>query len=263
MPYITPEIVMRGRFDENPRPEWKTAVLCFRDLTGSRLLVQGLGARPLGYQVLSGRGEFPGNPLPDTHELVIGQAKVGVIANCGWGGPQAAMLVEELAYIGVTRIIGSGAVGSFDPTIPKGSQVVAQVALTTDGTSQAYTDAPELRGDPRLCSLAQAAGERPSTGVRMVCAVTYDALYRETEADVEAWAKQGAQVVNMETSALYAASATCGISSVWLGHVSDCVRGSEWEEWSDIEDMTATSAKIALEMLIRMHSCDSGENDEA
>ena len=263
MPYITPEVFMQGRFDDNPRPEWKTAVLCFRDLEGSGLLVQGLGARPLGYQVLTGMGEFPGNPLPYTHELAIGQARVGVIARCGWGGPQTAILVEELAYIGVTKIIGIGAVGSIDPAIPKGSQVVAQVALTTDGTSKAYTDAPELMGDALLCSLALAAGERLSTGVRKVCAVTTDAIYRETEAVVEAWRTKGAQVVNMETSALYAASATCGISSVWIGHVSDSMRGSEWEEWTGIEDMTVVSAKLVLAMLIEMYSPAVAENDGA
>jgi len=67
----------------------------------------------------------------------------------------------------------------------------------------------------------------------------------------------------METSALYAASATCGVRSVWFGHVSDCLGGSEWEEWTAIEDMTAMSAKLGLEMLIQMHSRDSGGNDEA
>jgi uridine phosphorylase len=208
-------------------------------------------------------GEFPGNPLPYAHELAMGHANVGVIARCGWGGPQTAILVEELAYIGVTKIIGIGAVGSIDPAIPKGSQVVAQVALTSDGTSKAYTDAPELKGDAQLCSLSLAAGEKLSTAVRMVCAVTTDALYRETEAEVEAWRKQGAQVVNMETSALYAVSATCGISSVWLGHVSDCLGGREWEEWTDIEDMTVMSAKLGLEILIEMHSPAVAENDGA
>ena len=117
---------MRGRFDANPCPDWKTAVLCFRDLEGSRLLVQGLGATPLGYQVITGMGEFPGNPLSYTHELTIGNAHVGVIARCGWGGPQTAILVEELAYIGVTEIIGIGAAGSIDPAITKGSQLVVR-----------------------------------------------------------------------------------------------------------------------------------------
>lgn len=252
MPFITPEVLMRGRFDYNAQPQWKTAILCFRDLEGSRLLVRGLGARPLGYQVLSGMDEFPGNPSPFAHEITFRQANVGVIARCGWGGPQTAILVEELAYIGVTKIIGIGAVGSIDPAILKGSQVVAQVALTSDGTSKAYIDAPELKGNALLCSLALAAGERLSIGVQKVCAITTDALYRETEADVEAWRKQGAQVVNMETSALYASSAACGISSLWLGHVSDCVRESEWEEWTDTEEMTVISAKLGLEMLIQL-----------
>jgi purine-nucleoside phosphorylase len=252
MPYITPEVFMQGRFDDNPRPEWTTAVLCFRDLEGSGLLVQELGARPLGYQVLTGMEEFPGNPFPYAHELAIGQAKVGVVARCGWGGPQTAILVEELAYLGVTRIIGIGAAGSIDSTIPKGSQVVAQAALTTDGTSKAYTDAPELKGDELLCSLALAAGERFSTGIRKVCVVTTDALYRETEAEVRTWRARGGQVVNMETSALYAASETCKISSLWIGHVSDCLVGVEWEDWSDIADMTVMSARIGLDILTQM-----------
>ena len=57
----------------------------------------------------------------------------------------------------------------------------------------------------------------------------------------------------METSPLYAVSATCGISSLWIGHVSDCMVGSEWEEWIDIKDMTVISAKLVLGMLTEMH----------
>jgi purine-nucleoside phosphorylase len=263
MPYITPEVFMQGRFDDHPRPEWKTAVLCFRDLEGSGLLVQELGARPLGYQVLTGMDEFPGYPYPYAHELAIGEAKVGVIARCGWGGPQTAILVEELAYIGVTKIIGIGAAGSIDHAIPKGSQVVAQAALTTDGTSQAYTDAPELKGDALLCSLALAAGDKLATGIRKVCAVTTDALYRETEAEVSTWRARGGQVVNMETSAFYAASQTCRIRSLWIGHVSDCLVGGEWEEWSDIEEMTIMSARLGLEILTQMYGQAGRENGEA
>jgi uridine phosphorylase len=206
--------------------------------------------------------EFPGNPLPYAHELAIGHAKVGVIARCEWGGPQTAILVEELAYIGVTRIIGIGAAGSIDPAIPKGSQVVAQTALTSDGTSQAYTVVPDLKGDATLCSLALAAGERLFTGIHKVCAVTTDALYRETEADVCIWRARGGQVVNMETSALYAASEICRISSLWIGHVSDCLVEGEWVEWSDIEDMTVVSARLGLEILTQMYGRASRENGE-
>ena len=262
MPYITPEAVMRDRFDDNPRPEWATAVLCHRDLEGSRLLVEGLGAERLGYQVLWGMYEFPGSP-PHAHQVLIGQARVGVIARCHWGGPQAAMLVEELAYLGVTRIIGIGACGSIDPGLPKGSQVVVDTALTTDGTSRAYTDEAELGADPQLRALALSAGEKLSCRVHIVRAVATDAIYRETEDDVIAWRSRGAQVVNMETSALYAASAICGIRSVWIGHVSDCLVGSEWEQWTDVEDMAVVSARLGLEMLMQLHGSSAATSDPA
>ena len=235
-----------------PDPQWTTAVLCFRDLEGSRLLVDRLGAVPLGYQVISGMEEFSGNPLPYAHELAIGETKAGVIARCEWGGPQTAFVVEELAHIGVNQILGIGAGASIDPDIPKGSQVVAQTALLTDGTSKAYSDRAEMKGDPLLCSLALSAGQSLVTRVHPVCTVTTDAIYRETEAQVSTWRAQGGQVVNMETAALYAASETCGIRSLWIGHVSDCIVGGQWEEWSDIEDMTVMSARLGLEILTQM-----------
>ncbi|MCJ7548548.1 MAG: hypothetical protein MUQ30_02575 [Anaerolineae bacterium] len=263
MRHITPEAFMHGRFDIHPRPQWKAAVLCFRDLEGSRQLVEELGALPLGYKVITGMEEFPGNPLAYAHELTIGEAKVGVIARCEWGGPQTAFVVEELAHIGVTQIIGIGACGSIDPDIPKGSQVVAPTALLTDGTSKAYSsDETEITGDPLLCSLALSAGQSLSTKVTSVRTVTTDAIYRETEADVRTWREWGGQVVNMETSALYAASETCGIKCLWIGHVSDCLVGGDWEAWSDIEDMTVTSARIGLEILARMYS-HTGREDGA
>jgi len=249
MNHITPEAFMQGRFDVNPRPHWETAVLCFRDPEGSCQIVEGLGAIPLGYQVITGMEEYPGNPLPYAHELAIGEARVGVIARCEWGGPQTAIVVEELAYIGVTTILGIGAAGSIDPDIPKGSQIVAQAALVTDGTGKAYSDKMEIVADPSLYSLALSAGRSLSTKVTPVRTVTTDALYRETEADVRAWRALGGQVVNMETSALYAASETCGIRSLWIGHVSDCLVGGEWEDWSDIGDMTVTSARLGLALL--------------
>jgi uridine phosphorylase len=261
--YITPEAFMHGRFDVNARPQWETAVLCFRDMEGSRQLVEGLGAIPLGYQVISGMEEFSGNPLPYAHELAIGEAKVGVIARCGWGGPQTAIIVEELAYIGVTTIIGIGAVGSLDPAIPQGRQVVAQTALLTDGTSKAYSDELEIKANPLLCTLALSAGQSLLTKVYPVRTVTTDAIYRETEAEVRIWRARGGQVVNMETSALYAASDTCKISSLWIGHVSDCLVGGEWEEWSDIAEMTAMSARLGLEILTQMYGRAGRDNGEA
>lgn len=108
--YITPEAVMKHRFQTNPRPVWDVAVICFRDYKGSQILVKTFNASPLGYKVLYGIEEFDGAPVVYEAEL-LGK-RVGIITRCNWGAPQAAILVEELIELGVKYIIGYGAAGS-------------------------------------------------------------------------------------------------------------------------------------------------------
>jgi purine-nucleoside phosphorylase len=43
----------------------------------------------------------------------------------------------------------------------------------------------------------------------------------------------GAQAINMETTPLYAASNSCGVKSLWLGFISDCLFGDSWDSWHD------------------------------
>jgi hypothetical protein len=187
--YITPEAIMQSRFGDNPRPEWDAAVLCFRSHEGSRLIAEMMRAKPLGYKVLWGMDEIPAYPL--AHEFIVGKARVGLIARCLWGGPQTAIMVEELVHLGVKHLIGIGAAGSIAADLPRTTQIVATVALTTDG----------------------------------------------------------AETVNMEVAPFYAASAVCGVESVWIGHVSDCLANHAWEPWDNLEQMTAQSAQIGLDVL--------------
>ncbi len=247
MRYITPENVIRGRLGDHSKPQWDAAVLCFRSYEGSGLLIEAFDAQPLGYKVLWGMDEIPGRSL--AHEFAIGVARVGVIACCLWGGPQTAILVEELAHLGVRHIIGIGAAGSIAADLPRGTQIVAASALVTDGTSRVYTDETEVYVASGIyAAIQQTECERPWR-LRSVRAATIDAIYRETDVLIRCLAEQGAQVVNMEVTPLYAASAVCGVDSVWIGHVSDCLVNREWEPWDNLEQMTVQSAEIGLDIL--------------
>ena len=226
---------MRSRFGDNPRPQWDAAVLCFRSHEGSRLIAQMMGAEPLGYKVLWGMDEIPAYPL--AHEFVVGKARVGLIARCLWGGPQTAILVEELAHLGVKHLIGIGAAGSIAADLPRTTQIVATVALATDGTSRAYTDETEVHVNPAICAAIQQAERAHPWRLRAVKVATIDAIYRETD------------TVNMEVAPFYAASAVCGVESVWIGHVSDCLVNHAWEPWDNLDQMTAQSAQIGLDVL--------------
>jgi uridine phosphorylase len=159
-------------------------------------------------------------------------------------------LVEELAYFGVTRIIGFGSAGSLVPELPKGTHVVASTAIMTDGTSHAYTEASTLPVDVELYAALEAVVDESGADVTPVKIATVDAIYRETDDAVRRWLSRGAQAINMETSPLYAASAACGVKSLWIGRISDSLLGREWDSWMRAESRTDISASD-YQMLVR------------
>jgi purine-nucleoside phosphorylase len=79
-----------------------------------------------------------------------------------------------------------------------------------------------------------------------------DAVYRETEEAVRRWLSQGAQAINMETAPLYAASAACGVRSLWLGHISDSLLNQQWDTWMRAVSMTDISTRIAAGLVERV-----------
>jgi len=64
----------------------------------------------------------------------------------------------------------------------------------------------------------------------------------------------GAQAINMETTPLYAASAMCGVRSLWLGYISDCLLDNKWDGWwglpDSLDDDSADITIVLLESLL-------------
>ena len=79
---------------------------------------------------------------------------------------------------------------------------------------------------------------------------TVDAIYQETDTAVQEWSDLGAQAINMETTPLYAASAACGVKSLWLGYISDCLLDKKWDDWWDLPaSLDDDSADITIALL--------------
>jgi uridine phosphorylase len=247
--FITPQSVMRYRFSENPVPQWETAVICFRDDRGSKTLVTTLNARPLGYKVLYGMEEFPGASF--VYQAEMAGKTVGVITRCNWGGPQAAIVVEELAALGVKRVIGYGAAGSFHEQVPRGTQVWVTRALLSDGTSQSYlAGVGAVNASESVAQRLQALAATLGISLANVCAASVDALYRETNAAVAQWHQAGAEVVTMESGAFYAAAEVLGLDHIWLGFVSDYLGPLGWQEWHGrLDAMEHITANLILELM--------------
>lgn len=78
-----------------------------------------------------------------------------------------------------------------------------------------------------------------------VMAAAVDAFYQETDDLLAEWRDEGASIVNLETSAFYAVSLNCGVKSLWLGFVSDCLVSDEWDDWHiDLTEQGKRTAQI-------------------
>jgi uridine phosphorylase len=193
--------------------------------------------------------DTPGD-RPYLHEGSIGGNPIAVISGCWWGGPQAAIVVEELAGIGVEYIIGLGLAGSISRDLPKCTHIVALKGLTTDGTSRAYTKANSVDADDELFRTLQSTRQSFKNEIIPTTIATVDAIYQETDVAVQEWISLGAQAINMETTPLYAASAMCGVKSLWLGYISDCLLDNKWDDWFGLPDsLDHDSANMTIALL--------------
>ena len=251
MRYIEPSKILNTRFAGRERPDWDAVVLIFRDATGSSIIKEALGCTDCSERVLWGMG------APFTHEMAVdGNRTVGVIEQCLWGGPQASILVEEISELGIGMTVGIGACGSTVSRLPKGTQVYASRSLITDGTSKMYTTEGFAVPSERLEQIAQSLD---GIEVQSATAANVDAIYQETQEYVGSLIGLGTEIINMESSAFYAASAHCRVESLWIGHVSDCIVGDKWEEWDNIGDMTRESALVCKDLLGRALSETPGD----
>jgi uridine phosphorylase len=219
-PVLTPQQVLRLRGVDLDRQRFDVAILCFRGGRASQVLLDAFPVSPLAPHIFASQA----------HAGRLGDTRLVILSRVVWGGPMAAILLEELACLGVQVAIGFGAAGSLETPRHIGHVLVADRALCSDGTSPAYTDAPSVGPDAGLfrqaLGLCAAAGAQPLIGA----VHTTDALYQERPSRVRQWREAGASYVNLETAPFYAASAHCGIRAIYLALVTDYVGQPEaWQ----------------------------------
>src|SRR5262245_55538314 len=141
-----------------------------------------------------------------------GKSKLSIQAT-GIGGPSVAIVLQELAELGVRRAIRVGTCGALDPDLAQGDLVVAGEALAEDGASQALGAEGLARPDEELTrALAGAAGADPA---RVVSTYLFYDGEGPGEADSErrrAWCEQGAVAVEMGAAALFVLASRLGIA---------------------------------------------------
>ena len=150
-----------------------------------------------------------------------------------YGGPVASALIEELAFYGIKIVLAYGLAGGLGTKNQKmGDFYIVEQALAMDGTTPHYTDAKLIPSDEFLNAKIMAwAGKKNLPQITPVQAITTDAIYRETDQDLEYAKENGCDIVNCDSAHLFAVSRAVGIRSTQCGVISDVATGSgeEWE----------------------------------
>jgi uridine phosphorylase len=150
-----------------------------------------------------------------------------------YGGPVSSALIEELGYYGIKYVLAYGLAGGLGTKdLKMGDAYLVENALAKDGTTIHYTGEQLIASDKALNStILKLAKTNPELS-KMVCvqAVTGDAIYREYDEQIEEAVTQNCDVINCDSSHLFAVSKLVGIASTECGIISD-VTGKGSSEW--------------------------------
>jgi uridine phosphorylase len=124
------------------------------------------------------------------------------IQSTGMGGPSAAIVLEELARLGVQRAVRVGTARGLAADLALGDLVAVSEVLAEDGVSRALNAGPRTALDAGLtAALAAHAAHRGPV-------VAHDVLYAPAP---DAWPAAGALAADLESGALAAVAAVHGI----------------------------------------------------
>jgi uridine phosphorylase len=192
--------------------------------------------------------------LDRSHQFIGQIAGIKILAlDNVYGGPLTATVVEELAHYGITKIIGYGFAGSLTSKIPIGQIVLTDKAFVSDGTSREYLpDTDVVYPNQEFVDLLFKCAKKRNVILRRAKVWTTDAIYREYPEKVRRWSHIGVEVINMDTSPLYAVSKVVGISAIYTCVVSDCIETQVWNDgfvcarqaMQDLQDLILETVKF-------------------
>lgn len=165
------------------------------------------------------------------------------VQTTGMGGPSAAIVVEELADLGVQTVIRLGTCGAIAPRIGVLDIVIATAAVGADGTSRQYVDGDAFA--PAASFAVTRALVDALTSVTRTChtglLVSQDAFYRHPES-WETWRRRGVLAVEMEAAAIFTVALHRGLRAGAACLVVDDV--SDRTSWASDEAIAAATGDL-------------------
>jgi len=131
------------------------------------------------------------------------------VQSTGIGGPSAAIVLAELADLGVRRAIRIGTCSALEPGLEAGDVIVAEAALPGDGVGSTLAPgAPPLSVDPALTEALAAAARHGQRGL----VASTDLYYDHGSPRRNDWRAAGAVAVELSAAALLAVGSRSGVA---------------------------------------------------
>ncbi len=221
---------------------------------------------PWAWDVLLGRfpsriENRPGSGVgPEAVTVVRTESREVAVCQPGFGGPAAAVCLEELIALGCRRFVLCGGAGALAPGLNLGQILLVTRALRDEGLSHHYLAATQdLRLESELIDRANDYFSAANCGVQTATVWSTDALYRETRSRIANRRLQGAEIVDMETSALLAVAQFRGVPLVPLLCCGDDLSGDEWDfrNWTSETAHHQRAVELAFSLL--EHLAETGD----
>jgi 5'-methylthioadenosine phosphorylase/purine-nucleoside phosphorylase len=165
----------------------------------------------------------------------------------GMGCPSAAIVIEELAQLGVERMLRIGTCGGLQPDMQLGDLIVAVSAVAADSTAAHLVGEPHApTADWQLVHGAVHEAKELGRAVRVGPIVSSDLFYNPDDGQYARWSARGILAVEMEAAVLFTLGALRGVRAGCLLTVSDVVVEGEFVRISDEEMRAAVDQMTEL-----------------
>lgn len=161
------------------------------------------------------------------------------VQSTGMGGPSAAIVLEELIALGVSRAIRVGTCGALDGALSLGEIVPAGEAIAADGASRALGAGERALADRQLTAALEAQCGRSGCTI-----VTTDLFYDPSPQRNQQWLGAGAMAVEMEAATLFTVGERAGIQVGCVLIVSDVHDSSGTRTRISPEDLEQAETRI-------------------
>jgi uridine phosphorylase len=177
---------------------------------------------------------------------------IGVVTNFGVGAPASAVIIEELAVLGIKKLITLGIAGGLQEHMQPGDLAICERAIREEGTSYHYS-LPSRYAFPstKLTQDFVEALDKMGHSCNLGTSWTTDAPYRETRRKVEHYRRCGVATVEMEAAAAFAVCTYLGIESAAAFTIADTVREFSWQPEHD-QKVTRVRLAILLEAALQV-----------